>query len=226
MSQRTVGGGVTSSPSSANPPLSAAATQMKAAGDRAFERAEKTSAEFFAITYGALVRQMLVDHNENPDTVNSQLDLMGERIGVRLIEDFAAKSGVPACRTIAQAAECAARVGLKMYLGISANVDILPPSTVQGVGNSNANTDSSTTVVITFDENPLNLFVELPEVLQNTLWYSNVLCGVLRGALGQVGFLCQVTFTKDVLRGSETNEIRVRFVGREKETFKVADLQK
>lgn len=38
-----------------------------------------------------------------------------------------------------------------------------------------------------FDENPLTDFVELPdEALEGGLWYSNVYCGVLRGALEMV----------------------------------------
>lgn len=37
------------------------------------------------------------------------------------------------------------------------------------------------------DENPLAEFVELPdEALEGGLWFSNVLCGVLRGALEMV----------------------------------------
>ena len=40
---------------------------------------------------------------------------------------------------------------------------------------------------LTFDENPLAEFVELPEeALEGGLWFSNVLCGVLRGALEMV----------------------------------------
>jgi len=40
-----------------------------------------------------------------------------------------------------------------------------------------------------FEENPLGDFVELPDDgrAQNELWYSNLLCGVLRGALEMVG---------------------------------------
>lgn len=38
-----------------------------------------------------------------------------------------------------------------------------------------------------FDENPLTDFVELPdEALEGGLWYSNIYCGVLRGALEMV----------------------------------------
>lgn len=41
--------------------------------------------------------------------------------------------------------------------------------------------------VLTLEENPLAEFVELPEeVLEGGLWFSNVLCGVIRGALEMV----------------------------------------
>jgi hypothetical protein len=40
---------------------------------------------------------------------------------------------------------------------------------------------------LTFDDNPLAEFVELPEeALEGGLWFSNVLCGVIRGALEMV----------------------------------------
>jgi len=42
---------------------------------------------------------------------------------------------------------------------------------------------------LTFDDNPLAEFVELPEeALEGGLWFSNVLCGVIRGALEMVCF--------------------------------------
>ena len=41
--------------------------------------------------------------------------------------------------------------------------------------------------MLTFEENPLAEFVELPEeALEGGLWYSNILCGVLKGALEMV----------------------------------------
>lgn len=42
---------------------------------------------------------------------------------------------------------------------------------------------------LVFDENPLADFVELPDDgrAQDELWFSNILCGVLRGALEMVG---------------------------------------
>ena len=40
---------------------------------------------------------------------------------------------------------------------------------------------------LTFDDNPLAESVELPEeALEGGLWFSNVFCGVIRGALEMV----------------------------------------
>lgn len=59
-----------------------------------------------------------------------------------------------------------------MFLGVSGTV-------------SNWNAESTECSLI-LDDNPLVDFVELPETCQG-LWYCNVLCGVIRGALEQVG---------------------------------------
>ena len=92
-----------------------------------------------------------------------------------------------------------------------------------------------------FEENPLADFVELPDdgKAQDELWYSNVLCGILRGALEMVSgvlpikhpgtsfsvryseFMCtsahvqqvqmqvDVHYVSDVLRGNDTTEMRI-----------------
>jgi len=39
--------------------------------------------------------------------------------------------------------------------------------------------------------------------------YSNIYCGVIRGALEQVSMKVECDFVKDVLKGDEVNEIRV-----------------
>ena len=57
-------------------------------------------------------------------------------------------------------------------------------------------------------ENPLAEFVELPEQY-SSLAYSNLLCGVLRGALEMVQMRVECTLTKDQLWGHELMEIHV-----------------
>ena len=52
-------------------------------------------------------------------------------------------------------------------------------------------------------------FVELPPSAYGVLWYSNVLCGVLRGALEMVQMRVEANFVKDVLQGDEVSEIRL-----------------
>jgi hypothetical protein len=67
---------------------------------------------------------------------------------------------------------------------------------------------------LVLEENPLADFVELPDDgrAQEELWYSNILCGVLRGALEMVHIQVEAHFVTDVLRGNETTEIRISFI--------------
>lgn len=179
-------------------------------GQAAFDASNKINAEFLAISYGALVRQMVQDLPQEDDitSVNQQLEQSGYRIGARLIEEYSVRSGAPPCHTFALAAESVALTGLKMFLNI--NAEVAPVK------------DSADTFSITFTENPLTLFVELPPgPIREKLWYSNVLCGVIGGALSLVGFHTEVQYVRDKLRGDTRDEITLRFKGREKEVFQV-----
>ena len=89
-----------------------------------------------------------------------------------------------------------------------------------------------------FEENPLADFVELPDDgrAQDELWYSNIFCGIIRGALEmvradprplvgpllpctdtlahpiQVQMQVEAHYVSDVLRGNDTTELRVTLI--------------
>lgn len=62
------------------------------------------NSELFTLTYGALVSQLMKDY-ENVEDVNKQLERMGYNIGIRLIEDFLAKTGSGRCYDFRDTAE-------------------------------------------------------------------------------------------------------------------------
>jgi dissimilatory sulfite reductase (desulfoviridin) alpha/beta subunit len=107
----------------------------------------KQNGEFFALTYGAMVMQLIKDY-EDIDDVNKQLEKMGYNIGVRLIDEFLAKSGTTACQSHREMADVIAKVAFKMFLGVTADV-------------TSWNAEKSTFCLVLY-ENPLVEFVELP----------------------------------------------------------------
>ncbi|TVY29748.1 Trafficking protein particle complex subunit [Lachnellula hyalina] len=162
---------------------------------------DKVNAELVTLTYGTIVAQLCKDYESDYVEVNKQLDKMGYNIGLRLIEDYLAKSGtMRRCANFKETAEMIAKVGFKIFLNISPTI-------------SNWTTDSKQFSLI-FDENPLADFVELPDDgrAQEELWFSNIFCGVLRGALEMVQMQVEAHFTSDVLRGQESTEMRVTLI--------------
>ena len=145
------------------------------------------NAELFIVTYGSLVMQLLDDSGDNVEDVNQQLDTIGYRIGVRLVDEFLAKSQVQ-CKSFQETANAVAKVGFKMFLGVPASVHNW--------------TEDSKCYSLVLDENPLTSFTELPEKYSG-LWFSNVLPGVIRGALEMVLWKTEVKFVKDQLRGDD-----------------------
>lgn len=73
------------------------------------------------------------------------------------------------------------QVGFKIFLNVTPTI-------------TNWTSDNKQFSLI-FDENPLADFVELPDDgrAQDELWYSNILCGVLRGALEMVTLVLFIT---------------------------------
>ena len=136
--------------------------------------------------------------------LSSTFKSRGYNIGQKLIDEFLAKSGVGNCGNIREVAEAVAKVGFKMFLGVVVEV-------------TNWNNEG-TAFSLQVYENPLADYVELPPQYSG-LVYSNLLCGVIRGALEMIKYRVECRFVKDGLKGEEVNEIRVELKQMVEESF-------
>lgn len=196
---------------------------ITAAGHTLWSKMPKANTELFALTYGSLITELLKDYDHDIPEINKQLDRIGYSIGVRCIDELLAKCEVNGieigpCTKLENTAEVVAKIGFRCFLGMTCDIANV--------------TDKSFSLFLY--ENPLSIFVELPdneggagskddefggastttkESAGKPDWskfkYSNVYCGVIRGALEQVNLKVTCNFVRDVLRGDDVNEIRV-----------------
>ena len=74
-------------------------------------RIDKVNTELVTLTYGTIVVQLCKDYDNDYAEVNKQLDKMGYNIGLRLIEDYLAKSNtMKRCTSFRETADMIARV--------------------------------------------------------------------------------------------------------------------
>ncbi|RLN35841.1 trafficking protein particle complex subunit 3 [Panicum miliaceum] len=188
-------------------PLAMAPLTAPKSGDALFASVDRVNAELFTLTYGAIVRQLLTDLEE-VEEVNKQLDQMGYNIGTRLVDEFLAKSNVSRCADFKETADVIAKLGFKMFLGVTATV---------------TNWDAEgTSCSFVLEDNPLVDFVELPDTCQG-LQYCNVLSGVIRGALEMVSMKTEVTWVRDMLRGDDAYEMWVKLIKQVPEEYPYKD---
>ncbi|CAN0111031.1 unnamed protein product [Ectocarpus fasciculatus] len=172
-------------------------SQNQRLGENVWTRMTKVNSELFTLTYGAMVMQLIRDL-EDVNVVSQQLEKMGRNIGVRIIDEFLAKTGVSSCSNFRDTADMIAKVAFKMFLGITVEV-------VNWSADSNA-------FSLLLTDNPLVEFVELPVQYQE-LKYCNLLCGVIMGALEMVQLHVECKFVRDVLQGDDVSEMRVELKG-------------
>ena len=119
------------------------------------------------------------------------LNRRGYNIGVRLIDEFLAKAQVGPCSSFTEAAEVIAKVGFKMFLGVTAEVAARPrPVQPSACGESARRVRRASRAVL-------------------GLAYSNMLCGVLRRRARNGSDACRVHPDEDALWGDDVTEIRV-----------------
>jgi trafficking protein particle complex subunit 3 len=151
--------------------------------------AESTNAEVLALTYGAVVRQLLADLHD-VEAVNTQLKHMGKNIGMRLVEEFLAKTGTERCSSFAATCKLIAERAFPMFLGVT--------------GSSRPG-ENSKQCYITLNEMPLAEFVELPPQYQ-ALRYCNLVAGVIEGSLARVNLDVRCDMVRDMLQGASEYE--------------------
>lgn len=179
-------------------------------GTSLWQKQPKANAELFALTYGALVGELVRDL-ESADEIQQQLDTMGHSIGIRCIEELLAKlmmennssntNGVSSSPNFVESAELV-KMTFRMFLGVVAETAPVVDK-------------PASAYTCTFAENPLALFVELPApedggpLSGNRLEYSQLLCGIMRGVLEMLQFDVTCRMTASVLLGDDTNTMLV-----------------
>jgi hypothetical protein len=200
-------------------------------GVGAAPRMESVNSELLTLTYGALVSQIIRDY-EDPREVNAQLEAMGYNIGLRLVDEFCAKSRSGArCKSFRETMDTVAKEAFRMFLGVAAVVGDfsadssactlrIPDNPLAGAAQARGPFPNQPPSfppqphppphpqAMFFRASPAADFVELP-ASYSALRYSNILCGVIRGALEMVSLKVSCTFVKDALAGDDGTEIRV-----------------
>lgn len=94
------------------------------------ESASSVSPELVSLTFGAFVSQIVRDYEDEVE-INKQIELLGylllsffnDNIGVRLIEEYLAKTRTRSLKSFKSSCENIASVAFPMFIGITASVD-------------------------------------------------------------------------------------------------------
>jgi hypothetical protein len=138
--------------------------------------------ELLSLTYGSIVRQAIEDNEGDIETANKQIETIGFNMGQRMIDEFLAKSECEPCKNFKEVAEKVC-LGFKMFLGVDCKMNVKNEQEYSYI----------------FAENPLDENVTLSDDHEN-LDYSNIICGMIRGALSAVNLRVKCYFVNDRLQ--------------------------
>ena len=157
--------------------------------------------ELLTFMYGTLLVRLTKDIKDINE-LNKKIELIGYDIGKRLVDDLiddfqrvdTSDQNKLMEKLICQLAQ--------HYLGIIGNYN--------QVGENEFH--------LKFNQNPISLYVELPESLEG-LCYSNIICGIMRGMLEITGFEVKCELIKDKMKGDDINDIKITLVKYIEERF-------
>ena len=157
--------------------------------------------ELLTFMYGTLLVRLTKDIKDINE-LNTKIELIGYDIGKRLVDDL-----IDDFQRVDQSDQNKLMEKLicqlaQYYLGI--------------IGNYSQTGEKEFHLI--FTENPISLYVELPESLEG-LCYSNVICGIMRGMLEICGYEVKCEFVKDKIKGDDNNDMKITLVKYIEERF-------
>ena len=157
--------------------------------------------ELLTFMYGTLLVRLTKDIKDINE-LNKKIELIGYDIGKRLVDDL-----IDDFQRVDQSDQNKLMEKLicqlaQHYLGIIGNYN--------QVGENEFH--------LKFNQNPISLYVELPEYLEG-LCYSNIICGIMRGMLEITGFEVKCEFIKDKMKGDDINDIKITLIKYIEERF-------
>ena len=157
--------------------------------------------ELLTFMYGTLLVRLTKDIKDINE-LNKRIELIGYDIGKRLVDDL-----IDDFQRVDQSDQNKLMEKLicqlaQHYLGIIGNYN--------QVGENEFH--------LKFNQNPISLYVELPESLEG-LCYSNIICGIMRGMLEITGFEVKCEFIKDKMKGDDINDIKITLIKYIEERF-------
>ena len=169
--------------------------------DSPYLERKQIKVDLLTFMYGSLLVRLTKDIKDINE-LNKKIELIGYDIGKRLVDDL-----IDDFQRVDQSDQNKLMEKLicqlaQHYLGIIGNYN--------QVGENEFH--------LKFNQNPISLYVELPESLEG-LCYSNIICGIMRGMLEITGFEVKCEFIKDKMKGDDINDIKITLVKYIEERF-------